>query len=101
VKFFFNEGEKIIEPVDFGMSALTYENIKGGQSVEESAKIFMKVLEGSGTGYQNDAVVANAAMALYAADRKSGLMQSVEKAREALNSGKALRAFKNLIGGQK
>src|SRR6187431_902354 len=45
VKFFYNGGEKIIEPVDFGLSTVTYDDIKGGQSVEDSARIFMHVLE--------------------------------------------------------
>lgn len=100
VKFFYNDGEKIIEPSDFGLKNLTYQDIKGGDSVEESAHVFMRVLEGKGTEAQKSAVTANAAMALYAANRKEGLLMAVEKAREALNSGKALSAFKKLIEEQ-
>lgn len=100
VKFFHNDGEKIIEPADFGLPNLKYDDIRGGQSVEESAKIFMSVLEGKGTEAQNSAVTANAAMALYAANRQEGLGAAVVKAREALRSGKALNAFKKLIEGQ-
>ena len=100
VKFFHNDGEKIIEPADFGLPSLKYDDIRGGQSVEESAKIFMSVLEGKGTEAQNSAVTANAAMALYAANRKEGLAAAVVKAREALQSGRALNAFKKLIEGQ-
>ncbi len=100
VKFFCNGGEKVIEPADFGFSAVTYNDIKGGQSVEESAKIFMNVLEGKGSEAQKNAVIANAAMALYAANLKQGLDTAVDKAREALESGAALKAFKKLIDGQ-
>lgn len=100
VKFFHNSGEKMIEPADFGMPRLTYEDIKGGQSVEESARIFMSVLEGKGTAAQNNAVVSNAAMALYTVNQKDGLLKAVEKATEALTSGKAFQAFKKLIEGQ-
>lgn len=100
VKFFYNDGEKIIEPSDMGLPTLTYADIRGGESVEQSARIFMEVLEGKGTAAQNSAVTANAAMALYAANRQSGLAAAVVKAREALNSGKALNAFKKLIDGQ-
>ena len=99
VKFFNNEGEKIIEPVDLGMGQLTYDDIKGGASVEESAKIFMNVLEGKGSEFQNNAVIANAGMALYAANRHDGLKVAVDKSREALKSGAALKAFKKLIEG--
>jgi anthranilate phosphoribosyltransferase len=100
VKFFFNEGEKIVEPVDFGFDSLTYDQIKGGDSIEESAKIFMSVLEGKGTTAQNNAVIANAAMALFTCDRKTGLAPAVQRATESLKSGKALKAFKSLIERQ-
>jgi anthranilate phosphoribosyltransferase len=60
----------------------------------------MDVLENKGTNAQKSAVIANAAMALYAANRKQGLASAVSTAREALESGKALKAFKNLIDGQ-
>jgi anthranilate phosphoribosyltransferase len=99
-KFFNNEGEKIITPTELGLKDLKYADIKGGETVEESAKIFMNVLENKGTDAQKNAVIANAAMALYAANRKHGLVNSVAKAKEALESGRALKAFKSLIEGQ-
>lgn len=100
VKFFFNEGEKMIDPEAFGFSKLTYNDIKGGDTIEASAKTFINVLENKGTEQQKQTVIANAAMALYTANRKEGLMAAVDKAREALESGKALQAFKSLIEGQ-
>src|SRR5688572_8466990 len=96
-KFFFNGGEKVAEPADLGMDFLKYDDIKGGQTVEESAAIFMKVLEGKGTQRQNDVVAANAAMALYCVDPSKGLTDAVARAREALKSGRALESFKKLI----
>lgn len=100
VKFFGNEGEKVIEPQDLGLPQVSYNDIKGGESVEESAKIFMTVLEGKGTQAQNSAVAANAGMALYVANRKPGFKAAVEKAKETLLSGKALNAFKKLMESQ-
>ena len=100
VKFFYNDGEKIVEPVDFGFTNLTYDQIKGGNTIEESAKVFLNVLEGNGTEAQSNAVIANAAMALYAAERKSGLTSAVNRATESLKSGKALKAFKSLLENQ-
>lgn len=97
-KYFSNEGERIAGPKDLGLPQLKYEDIKGGQTVEESAKIFMTILEGKGTDAQNAVVVANAAMALYAAEQKKGLLHAVGLAKETLASGKALKAFKKLIG---
>ena len=97
LKYFNNEGEKIIQPDDLGLPSLTYEQIKGGESVEQSAKIFLSVLENKSTEAQKNAVLANAAMALYTANRKLGLVAAMEEAKEALESGRALNAFKSLV----
>jgi anthranilate phosphoribosyltransferase len=97
VKYFSNQGERLATPADLGMPQLTYEDLKGGDTVEESAKVFMRVLEGKGTVAQNSAVIANAGMALYAGHQNEGLTAAFAKAKESLQSGKALNAFKNLV----
>ncbi|MFN8333811.1 MAG: anthranilate phosphoribosyltransferase [Cyclobacteriaceae bacterium] len=96
-KYFYNNGEQLADAADLGLPKLTYEEIGGGDSVAESAKIFMDVLEGRGTNAQNAAVIANAGMALYCADQKAGLQKAVAKAKESLESGKALASFKKLL----
>lgn len=100
VKVFSNDGERVLEPADLGLATLSAESIRGGESVEESAKIFMNVLEGKGSEEQESAVVANAAMAIHAANRNASLPEAVDRARQSLRSGKALRALKNLINTQ-
>ncbi|HEX6226376.1 MAG TPA: anthranilate phosphoribosyltransferase, partial [Chryseolinea sp.] len=94
---FYNGGEKIADPRDIGMPRLTYEDIKGGSTVEESASVFMNVLKGKGTPAQNSAVIANAGMSLYAGHQELGLSKAFDRAKEALESGKALEAFKKLL----
>ncbi|HTF17508.1 MAG TPA: anthranilate phosphoribosyltransferase [Chryseolinea sp.] len=96
-KFFHNGGEKVLEPADLQLPHLVYDDIRGGTTVEESAKVFMRILEGQGTAAQQAAVVANAGMALYAADQDAGLLPAMSRAREALVGGHALRAFKSLM----
>lgn len=96
-KYFYNQGECLAEPADLGLPQLRYEDLKGGDTVEESAKIFMSVLEGNGTPAQNAAVTANAGMALYAGNQEQGLPLALQKAKEALESGRALKSFKNLL----
>lgn len=96
-KFFFNEGERLAEPSDLGLPVIKYEDITGGATVQESATLFLNILEGKGTTQQNAAVIANAAMALYCTDRKAGLNAAVVNATESLKSGKALAAFKKLM----
>lgn len=96
-KYFSNGGEKVLEPADLKLPSLRYEDIRGGETVEESAKVFMRILEGQGTPAQQAAVVANAGMALYAADQGAGLPSALSRAEGALKGGKALKAFKALM----
>jgi len=96
-KYFSNLGEHVASPEDMGLSQLSYNDIRGGESVEESASIFLNILEGRGTPQQNAAVIANAAMALFCVNQKSGFQPAVEQARESLVSGKAYDVFKRLL----
>ena len=96
-KYYYNGGECLATPSDLGLPKVRCDEIKGGSTVEESARIFMNVLENKGTTAQQSAVIANAAMALYCADVKQGLQKAVIKATESLKSGKALQAFKKLV----
>ncbi len=96
-KLFTNDGEKVLEAEDLGLQEVTAAEIKGGATVEESAKIFLNILEGRGTPAQNSVVAANAGMALHCSNRTEPLIDSVGRARESLESGKALRAFNLLL----
>src|SRR5688572_3737817 len=96
-KYFFNGGEQIAEPSDLGLPQVKYEDLSGGETVEDSARIFLNILEGNGTVQQNAAVIANAGMALYCANQKDGLLNALSKAEDALVSGKARTSFKNLL----
>src|SRR6476660_3486725 len=58
------EGEKVLSAQQLGKRSVSPADIQGGQSVEEAAKIFMKILKGEGSWSQNAVVFANAAMAL-------------------------------------
>lgn len=96
-KYFYNGGEVLAEPGDLNFKSLNQIDLKGGDTVEESAKIFMKILEGNGTVEQNSAVIANAGMAIYCGHQKEGLLSALARAKEALGSGKALESFKKLL----
>ncbi len=96
-KYFFNGGEKMAEPKDLNLPQLTYDDIKGGNAVEESATIFMNVLNGKGTKEQNAAIIANAGMALFCGHQSKGIAKAIDKASESLKTGKALQAFKKLM----
>ncbi|CCH56668.1 anthranilate phosphoribosyltransferase [Fibrisoma limi BUZ 3] len=92
-----NQTEQVLEPTQLGLSTLTPESLAGGATVDESAQIFMNVLNDEATPAQKQAVLANSAMALLAADRAATREEAVALARESLESGQALSCFKKLI----
>ena len=100
-KIFGNEGEKVFEPSDLGLPEIEAGAIMGGDTVEASAQIFLTILEGRGTTAQNGVIVANAGMALYCANRHSGMANAMANAKESLESGKALETFKTLLDVKK
>ena len=95
VKIISNTSEKILKPEDFNTKSVTLHQIKGGETVEEAAKIFMTILSGNGTPMQNDVVFANAALAI-AMMKKTTIDESIEMAKDSLMSGKALQRLKTL-----
>jgi anthranilate phosphoribosyltransferase len=96
-KYFYNQGEQISDPADLNLPRLTYDDIRGAETVEASAAIFLKVLKGEGSPEQNAVVIANAGMALFCANQKAGMQHALALAAEALESGKAYTAFKKLL----
>ena len=94
-KMITNCEDKIFDPSDLGLQQIGQEAIFGGNTVKESASIFVQVLNGKGTEAQNNVVCANAGMAISVAenlDHKTGF----ERAKEALKNKKALTAFNRL-----
>jgi anthranilate phosphoribosyltransferase len=92
-----NKKEEELSPADLGLKTLKQEELYGGDSIEASAKIFKNILKGEGTEAQKQVVIANAGLALNCSDPSSTIEDSIEKAKESLNSGAALRAFEKLI----
>ncbi|HKK62658.1 MAG TPA: hypothetical protein VJ951_08865, partial [Bacteroidales bacterium] len=99
-KVYTNNWERTMMPDDTGLKTLQPIELYGGVSVEDSAKIFIDVLEGNGTLAQESAVLANAAFAIMTIDSGFDFETALERARSSLNSGKALSAFKKLIDHQ-
>ena len=90
-----NHSEAMLSPDDFGVQHITQQEIFGGNSVEQSAKIFMEVIQGKGTEAQNNVVCANAGMAI-ATVKKLQPKEGFELAKEALLSQKALQTLRKL-----
>ncbi|ALM09100.1 anthranilate phosphoribosyltransferase [Sediminicola sp. YIK13] len=90
-----NHSEAILKPSDFGVETILQSEITGGESIEESAQIFLNVLQGKGTDPQNNVVCANAGVAI-ATVKNVSPKEGFELAKESLLSGKGLAALKKL-----
>jgi len=95
-----NKGEKIMTPQQLGKRSVNATDIYGGNSVEEAAKLFSKILKGQGSWAQNAVVFANAAMALQCTGNYASYDEAYAAAVASLESGKANDALKKLIAMQ-
>ncbi|MBL4744748.1 MAG: anthranilate phosphoribosyltransferase [Flavobacteriaceae bacterium] len=96
-KLFTKNNEQIITPEELGLKRLKQSEIFGGDSVKESAKIFVSILDGKGTDAQNNAVLANAAFALKILNKNKSFDDAFEEAKESLLGLKAKRSLNKLI----
>ena len=94
-KIYSNNSEKNYSSKEFGLENIKPDEIKGGVDIASSSKIFMDVLNGTGTESQNNVVCANAGVAI-STSRGISLSEGFEAAKESLKSGKALNSFNKL-----
>ncbi len=95
-----NEGEKIMTPEQLGKRMVAQEDIYGGNTVEEAAKLFTKIIKGEGSFAQNAVVLANAAMALHCTGNFKTYEDAYIAAVESLDGGKAYQTLQKLISLQ-
>ena len=93
-------GEKVMTPEQLGKRMVNASDIHGGNTTEEAAKLFVKMLKGEGTWAQNAVVLANAAMALHCTGRYATYDDAYEAAVLSLESGKANQSLQKLIALQ-
>lgn len=96
-KTFSKKGEALNKISDLGFDEITETEIQGGDTVESSAKIFVDILNGSGTDAQTNVVLCNAALAIQTIKDGSSFADCYYEAEEALMQKKALASFKKLI----
>ena len=95
-KVFSRANEAILNPVDFDLQTVTADELKGGESVADTADDFINILKGKGTKAQNSVIYANAALALQTAGKYKTLTDAKAAAEEALRSGKAFDILQRL-----
>lgn len=89
--------DSLISPKDLGFSVLKSTEIVGGKTVQESANIFLNILQGNGTEAQNNVVLANAGLAINCIHPNLNYSNCLEIAKDSLHGKNALKSFKNLL----
>ena len=85
----------INSPDYFGFNKINPDEIKGGESIEDSASIFTKILENNATKSQTDVVLANSAIAIQTITNKT-IDECLSIAKQSIDSGSALNCLKRI-----
>ena len=85
----------INSPDYFGFNKINPDEIKGGESIKDSASIFTKILENNATKSQTDVVLANSAIAIQTITNKT-IDECLSIAKQSIDSGSALNCLKKI-----
>ncbi|MDE1192468.1 MAG: anthranilate phosphoribosyltransferase [Arachidicoccus sp.] len=96
-KVFSDKGDYIATPEQLGKRQVEAQDIFGGNTLEEAAKMFKKIIKGEGSWAQNSVVLANAAMALNCTGKYKTYKDAFDEAVDSLESGKAYQSLQKLI----
>ena len=96
-KFSTNVFEKVYTPKDLGLNYVKPADIYGGNTASEAMRVFDSVLEGTCSEAQKNVILANAACGISVMDYNKSIDDSIAEARESLDSGRALAAFKKFV----
>ena len=91
------EKEKLYTPEMLGFARCTEDDLDGGQTVEDAARIFYNILTGHATPAQTQCVIVNAAFAIQVMEPQKEIEECIAIARESLDSGRALATLKKFI----
>ncbi len=95
-KIITSEGEKIYSAEQLGKRTVTATDIYGGNTAEEAAQLFLKIIKGEGSWAQNAVVLSNSAMALQCTGKYKNYDDCYAAAVESLESGKAYESLKKI-----
>jgi len=92
-----NKGSRIRTPEEMGYRRYRQEEMCGGNSLEDAALIFIKVLDNKSTDAQRDVVEANSAFAIQTVSPGLTFDECRSIAAESLKTGRAKEAFDKFL----
>jgi anthranilate phosphoribosyltransferase len=90
-------GESIYTPEELGFKRANPAELFGGDTPRDAARIFDSVLDGTATEARKNVVIANAATAIQTIEPDTSMPACIDRAREALESGRARRSFEQFL----
>jgi len=92
-----SQEERMFEPETLGLKRANPEELFGGNTPAESARIFDRVLNNTATESQRNVVVVNAAAAIQTIEPHRDFLTCIAIASESLVSGKAKSSFNKFL----
>ena len=91
------KGENIYSPEQLGFKIYKGEELDGGQTPQDAARIFDSVLDNTATEAQKSCVIANSAFAIQTINPNLPIEDCIAQAKESIESGKAKHTLKKFI----
>ena len=85
-----------ITPEEFGFERCDEKEVRG-KDAETNARILKEILEGKEQGPKRNIVLFNAGVAIYASGKAESIADGIEKAKQSIDSGKAIQKLNQLI----
>lgn len=92
-----NKGEQLFVPEELGFQRIGQEELYGGDTSEEAARIFRNVLHAQGSSAQMNVVLVNAAFGIQTIEQDKPIEECIEIARNSLYGKKALNALEKFV----
>ena len=92
-----NQGERYLKVEDIGFCPVTPKELAGGDTVEEAAAIFRRIICGEGNEKQNNVVLTNAAFAIKTIHPEKTFGDCYYEAESSLLGKKAWNSFNTLV----
>jgi anthranilate phosphoribosyltransferase len=89
--------ENMYTPEDLGFKRAKPQELYGGNTPQDAAKIFDNVLNNTASEAQKNVVIINAATAIQTIEPQLDIYACIDKARESLESGKAKRTLDKFL----
>ena len=98
VEFYQDHGftASVLSPEQFPLQPATLDDLLGGDGAD-NARLLQRLLEGEDQGPKRDAVLLNAAAALFVAGRAKTILAGWAAAAELIDSGRALAKLDELV----